>query len=421
MNGDLQELFVRFGLAVVLGLLVGMQRQHAASPIAGVRTFPIVTILGTLAALLDRHSGGHGWVLAAGLAALGLLVAVSHASQLRGPTPDLGITTEVASLLMFAVGAYLLDGYPLLAIVSAAGLAVLLQFKGELHGLIERLGPDDVRAIMTFALVAGVVWPVLPNKAYGPFAVLNPFETWKMVVLMVGLSLAGYLVYKFYGERKGLLLRGILGGVISSTATTFNSARYAAKTPSQVWPAALVIQISSTVAYLRLIVEIAVAAPEQFAAMALPIGLLFASGVAMAFVGWRRIHDNDVASTPHANPTELTSALLFAALYSGILFALAAARYYAHPAGLYATAVISGLTDMDAITLSTASLVQRGADADGITASEGWRLIVIASLSNLMFKLVLAVLVAGFDLGRKAAALFLPYFLVGAGLLGLHP
>jgi uncharacterized membrane protein (DUF4010 family) len=421
MNDELQPIFEKLGLAVVLGLLVGLQRQHAASPTAGVRTFPILTVLGTLSGLLDREYGASGWIVAAGLAAVGVLLVVSHAYQQRSPAADLGVTTEVASLLMFAVGAYLPGGEPLVAMVMAAGLAGLLQFKGELHGLIGRLSPEDVRAIMTFALIAGVVWPVLPNKTYGPFDVLNPFDTWRMVVLMVGLGLTGYLIYKFYGERAGVLLGGILGGAISSTATTFNSARRAAEAPSQSHSALVVILIASAVAYFRLIVEIAVVAPQQFLPLATPIIVLFGAGITTALIGWSQIRGDGVAATQHSNPTELTSALIFAGLYSGILFALAAAKHYAHPGGLYATAVLSGLTDMDAITLSTARLVQRSDAYGGLTPSEGWRLIVVASLANLSFKVALIGLVARGTLWKRAARLFLPYVVASAALWAWYP
>ena len=140
-------------------------------------------------------------------------------------------------LLMFAVGAYVVVGYPGVAIVIGGGVAVLLQFKGQLHGLVAGLGDNDLKAIMQLALISLVILPVLPDTTYGPYAVLNPRNIWLMVVLIVGISLGGYVVYKFWGNQAGIVLSGILGGVISSTATTVSYAKRAAETPKSVsWP-----------------------------------------------------------------------------------------------------------------------------------------------------------------------------------------
>ena len=138
------------------------------------------------------------------------------------------MTTEVAILVMYVVGAYLVVGERMVAVAVGATVAVLLQFKPELHGIAARLGDQDLRAIMTFALITCIILPVLPNTTYevvSPLDVLNPFEIWMMVVLMVGISLTGYLVYKFFGRNAGILLGGVLGGAVSSTATTLSYAK----------------------------------------------------------------------------------------------------------------------------------------------------------------------------------------------------
>jgi uncharacterized membrane protein (DUF4010 family) len=231
---ELGFLFQQLGIALGLGLLVGLQRESVASRLAGLRTFSLVTLFGSICALLATMFGG--WVIAAGLIGLAGLILAGKYSDAQAGTPDPGLTTEVAILLMFGVGAYLIVGHRTVAIAIGGGAAVLLHFKGQLHGAVERLSDKDIRAIMQFALISLVILPVLPNQAYGPYAVLNPRNIWWMVVLIVGISLSGYIVYKFFGEKVGLLIGGVLGGLISSTATTVSYSRRTAHDPDSVTP-----------------------------------------------------------------------------------------------------------------------------------------------------------------------------------------
>ena len=185
----LTEVLGDLGVALGLGLLVGLQRESAASPLAGLRTFPLVTLLGATCALLS--TGTSGWVLAAGLVGVAAATAMGNAARLRGPSPEAGITTEVALLLMYALGAYAVLGHRAAAVVMGGTVAVLLHFKAALHGAVKRLGEGELRAVMQFVLLALVVLPVLPDATYGPYAVFNPREMWLMAVLIVGLSQIG--------------------------------------------------------------------------------------------------------------------------------------------------------------------------------------------------------------------------------------
>ncbi|HKX27711.1 MAG TPA: MgtC/SapB family protein, partial [Blastocatellia bacterium] len=200
---ELTFLFQQLGVALGLGLLVGLQRESAASRLAGLRTFPLVTLFGSICALLATTFGG--WVIAAGLMALASLILAGKLAEARADLPDLGLTTEVAMLLMFGVGASLIAGYRPVAIAVGGGAAVLLHYKGQLHEAVARLSSTDLKAIMQFALISLVILPVLPNRTYGPYSVLNPRNIWLMVVLIVGISLSGYIAYKFLGAKAGLL------------------------------------------------------------------------------------------------------------------------------------------------------------------------------------------------------------------------
>ncbi len=377
---DLSDVFLRLGIALGLGLLVGMQRERVASRLAGVRTFALVTLSGALAAYLAQPLGG--WVVAAGLVSLAGLMVVGNLAKLEGGKIDPGLTTEVAMLLMFGVGAFVVVGPPAVAIAVGGTAAVLLYLKPQLHGLSERIGDDDFRAIMQFALITLVILPVLPDRAYGPFQVLNPREIWLMVVLIVGLGLSGYVAYKLLGDRSGTLLAGLLGGVISSTATTVSYSRRAAATPSAADLAALVVILASGVSVVRVAIEVGVVAPGFLRTAALPLGLLLATFVVYAIALWRRREDAETEAPEAGNPSELKPALIFAFLYAAILVAVEAARRYFGEAGLYVVAAISGLTDMDAITLSTSNLVSAGR----LEAAVGARLVVLAAMANLVFK-----------------------------------
>ena len=414
-------LFGRLGISLLIGALVGLQREHGAVTFAGLRTFPLITVLGTLSAVIDRQYSGSGWVIAAALLGITAVVLVTHAHRLRSEEPRIGITTVAAVLVMFVVGAYLAEGNRSVAVAVGASVAVLLQFKPELHGIAARLGDDDMRAIMQFALLTCIVLPVLPNQTYGPFEVLNPFNIWLMVVLIVGISLGAYIAYKFFGRTAGMFLGGVLGGAISSTATTVCYARRSQRDRNISQQAAVVIMIASSIVYFRVLVEIAVVAPHYLAELGLPMVILFAAGLLASLATWYGLRDHPNEMPTHSNPTELGSALVFGVLYAAVLLALAGAQEYLGGRGLYVVAAVSGLTDMDAITLSTARLVRDGPEAGGISASVGWRLLVVASMTNLVFKGGIVALLGRRQLLGRIALLFAVPLLTGVVLLVLMP
>ena len=416
-------IFEQLGIALLLGLLVGLQRQRSDALLAGVRTFPLIAVLGTLAAALDQAFPSH-WIVPTGLLALVIVVGVNNSVRLRGKHPDVGLTTEAAILLMYLVGAYVVVGDRVVAIAVGAGIAVLLQFKPELHYLVARLGTEDVRAIMTFALITCVILPILPNQTYDlvpPLNILNPFAIWLMVVLMVGISLGGYLIYKFLGSTAGILLGGLLGGAISSTATTFSYARRARDQISQSWASALVIFLATTVVYARVMLEISVVAASHFRVLAAPIGVLMLASILTAIVMWWRTGNSPTTMPEQQNPTEFRSALVFAGMYAGVSLALSATHTYLGSQSLYLVAVLSGLTDMDAITLSAAKLVQLGPESGGLESSMGWRLIVVASLANLGFKWGICWVVGRQRLAKAVGLLFAIPAVVGLLLLVAWP
>lgn len=414
-------LFKQLGLSLLLGLLVGLQREHVATRLAGVRTFPLITILGTVAAVLGREFGG--WVIAAGfLTVAASLLWSDRAANAQGDY-DPNTTTRVAALLMYGVGALLTLGPRELeaAIAIGGGVAVLLQFKPQLHGFVRRLGESDVKAIMQFVLITCIVLPVLPDETYGPLAVFNPFRTWLLVVLIVGISLGGYIAYKFLGQDAGILLAGILGGAISSTATTVSYSRQARHGGSEgIAVAAIVIMIASAVVFVRVILLVGIVGSEFLPAMAPPLGVLLVLSLLPALAAWNEVRHHKVTLPEPENPTQLRLAVFFAGMYTVVLLALAATRQYLGekgPEAAYAVAAVSGLTDMDAITLSTVQMAAR----DPTTAQQGWRLLVVAALANLVFKAGVIGVLGHPRLLRKIGPLFALPLLGGLVLLVLWP
>jgi uncharacterized membrane protein (DUF4010 family) len=407
--------FINLTIALGLGLLVGLERETAASQLGGLRTFPLVTVLGFMCALLMPQAGG--WLLAAALVAVALLIVIGNYVLVHSHGERGGITTEAALLVMLMVGALLATGAREIAIAVGGGTAVLLQAKSRLKGVTARLGHDDVTAIMRFALIALVILPALPNRPFGPFDVLNLYEIWMIVVLIVGISLAGYIVYKFFGQNAGVVVGGILGGVISSTATTVSYAKRTKGENSGTGVAAVVIVVASSVVLIRVLIEIAVVAPRFLAPAAPPLLIILAVMAAASWLTWRRLRNSEDEMPEQENPTELRAALVFALLYALVLLAVAWARQRFGAAGLYTVSALAGLTDVDAITLSTAKLVSLG-HVDG---AQGWRLIAIANISNLVFKVGVVAFLGSRQLLGMIAVAYTSAALVSAALIAFWP
>jgi uncharacterized membrane protein (DUF4010 family) len=382
--GEVTDLLLRLGIALGLGLIVGLQRERSGSPLGGFRTFPLATTFGALCGLLSVGLGG--WPVAAGLVVIGGLLVMTNLGQ---GERDAGLTTEIAMLVMFAIGAFVMVGPISIAVITGGTVAVLLHLKPEMHAVARRLEDPDFRAIMQFVLITLVILPILPNRAFGPYEVLNPHKIWLMVVLIVGISLGAYIIYKFFGQKAGTLAGSVLGGLISSTATTVSYARRTAQKPEAARVAGLVIMVASTIVFARVLILIGASAPQFLGRAAGPIGTVLGGLSLLCAVLWW-LSTKEKASLPEqGNPSELKAALIFAGLYAVVLLAVAWSKENFGTQGLYVVAFLSGLTDMDAITLSLSGMVNR----NELEPDTGWRLILVAAMSNLVFKgLTVAVL-----------------------------
>ncbi|MCX8115332.1 MAG: DUF4010 domain-containing protein [Burkholderiaceae bacterium] len=282
------DLALTFATSFGIGLLVGIERERNPYAKAGVRTFALIAVLGTLCALLASEANS-GWVLAVGLAIVGAAIAGAYFADPRTTADDSGTTTVIAALTVFGLGALNYYGEPALAVALGVGMTALLYFKAELEGTAQKLTARDIRSMLQFGAVSLVVLPLLPNEAYGPYGVLNPFNVWLMVVLVSGVSLAGYVAWRLTLARKGLLLTGVLGGLVSSTATTLVYARHARQATHTPAAALVVIVLANATMLARVLLIVTIVAPRAAPTIAVPIALALLLGVPAIALRWRSV------------------------------------------------------------------------------------------------------------------------------------
>ncbi|MBY5958671.1 MgtC/SapB family protein [Membranicola marinus] len=412
------EDLITLGIAFGLGLLVGLQREKSNHEMAGVRTFTLIAILGAISGFITRDFENPYLIPALAIAITGLMVTSNFMKIHTQDDPGIGKTTEIAVLLMYAIGVYLVLGDRIIGVLTGGTLVILLYIKETLHNFIHNLKDKDLSAIMTFAAISLVILPILPDKTYGALDVLNPHEIWLMVILIVGISILGYFVYKWLGKKVGMLANGILGGIISSTATTVSYARYSANNHSISSVSAFVILTAVTVSMIRVIVEISVVAPNELPFLILPLLVLFVFMILLSVGLYYTIYKNNQEEhmPEPENPAQFKSALIFGLLYGIIILAVAFAEQEFGDSGLYYVSVIGGLANKDAITLSLAHSVRSGLDTE-----LGWRLIMTGVLSNLAFKIVLAALVGNKQLTKWIGITMTLSIMVGLLLIFFWP
>lgn len=403
------ERLPEFLTALAIGLLIGLERERNPTAKAGLRTFALVALFGAAsAALADRFE--FPALVAVGAAAVALMMIAAYFRDEKH-SDDPGTTTVIAVLLCYTLAAMTMAGFARIAVMLAIAATVLLYFKAELRGIAQRLERRDLISMLQFAVVTFIVLPLLPDRVFGPYGALNPHQVWVMVVLISGVSLAGYVALRLVGREYGATLLGLFGGLVSSTATTLAYSRYG-RANMQLWNLSVtVIVIANLVVLGRLAVLAAVVSPQLLGLLAPVLACGLIPGL-VAVVAWIRIREEEHALTiPEVrNPTELRAALTFGALYAVVLLVTAWLNDLAGSKGVYAVALVSGLTDVDAVTLSSLRLFGLGSISD----TECVVAIVLALAANMLFKLGL-VLVAG---GRGLFVRCVPMMLLVAAGLG---
>jgi uncharacterized membrane protein (DUF4010 family) len=374
-------LWLAIGGGLGIGLLIGLERERNPAGKAGVRTFALVSLLGTLAALLGARMDS-AWLLPAGLLAVTGMLVVAYARV--APGEDAGTTTVAAAGVAYLLGALAGFGEATLAAALAIVVTTLLYFKPELESWSAALKREEQVSLLQFLVITFIVLPVLPDRGYGPYEVLNPREIWLMVVLIAGVGLASYAAMRVAGERHGTLLTGLLGGLVSSTATTALYARRSAESPAMAQVGLVVVSLANLVVLVRVAVLATVVAPDLLPRLAPVLGAALAAGLVVVAVLLRRAErSGQLALPPARNPAEIGTALRFGALYAVVLLAAAWLQDQIGSRGLFVATAISGLADVDPGVLSTLNLFGGGR----IAADTAVAAIAIALAANMLFKL----------------------------------
>ena len=416
---ELLTVALDFGTAILLGALIGIEREKRKAEeeetghIAGLRTFILLALLGAAAGWLSRNLSTP-WILVAALLIVGVVVIAGYFVTARSGQEGKGLTTEVAAVVVFLLGAMIMLGHGELAIGLGVITAAVLAYKQPLHGFVEKLGWEDVYAGVRLLIATFIALPLLPNEAIDPWGALNPYKLWLLVILISSLSLVGYVLTRLLGSTRGTALTGLAGGLASSTAVTLSFAREGRDKPQMANALACGILLAWAVMFIRVLVLVAVVNRALLMPLLVPFVVMAAvvAGFAARLYysdgspdkgartkgalnkGTRTKETSNQGDIAGRNPFSLTAAAKFAALFAVVLLAVKIVQQTMPPSGLYAVAALSGLVDVDAITLSMAELAKAGEAGVAVIA------IVIAALSNTLVKCAMAVVLAGMSLGK---------------------
>lgn len=392
------DIYLRLGLAFGIGLMIGIERgwrsreAAAGTRVAGIRTFPLIGLSGGLFALAGSVVGEA--VLAVGAAGLFVLLAAAYVLHAMH-NDDRDMTSEVAAVLTFILGAIAVRGDPTLAAAFGVIVVATLALKESAHRWLASLEQTELMAAIKVLVISVVVLPFVPDRAYGPGGALNPYEIWLIVAVLAALSLFGYAAVRMAGPRVGLLLLGLLGGIASSTATTINASRLAVRAPAMAPRVVAAVAASVTVMFARILLVSAVLKPPLALQLAVPLGASLLASAALAFMWSRRKTHRDHEHGQRLDlgpPADIGGALEFAVILTLITLGTELAREWLGTSGILATAAISGAVDVDAVTVAM-SRMAGGQDAPSFAMQAV--AILLATAVNGIAKTVYAVAIAG--------------------------
>jgi len=374
-------------LAVMMGMMIGMQREmhyfyQNRGGMPGTRSFAIIALLGYLGAFFYPR---YPVVLIVLAAAVALLLIVAFVMRVLAKKKQ-GTTSELAGIATFAVG-ILAYREMALAVFVAVIIVALLEVKAQLKTAREEIRKKEIRAAVLFLLMTFVILPVLPDEPIDPYKAINPYHIWLMVLLISAISFAGYLSNRFIGASRGLMLTGFVGGLASSTAVTITLSRKAKEEDAPVGALAAAIALACSTMFIRVVVLSFIVVPPLAQVIALPFLAGTLAGYGYIYYLYRTHGKQHVKTRlQFENPLELKEALKFGLLFGAVFAVTSMVQRWMGEAGVYLAAAGSGLTDVDAITLSLAQLVKQGETAVTVAATG----VVIASAANSLTKLVIS-------------------------------
>lgn len=382
-----------FLIALLIGALVGIEREKRKSACArptfgGIRTFILLAQIGAVSAWMAQRLA-QPWLFVTALVAVASVVLTAYVLEGRRNSDNVGLTTEIAALTVFLLGGAVMVGYAEIAVPLAILTSAVLAFKQPLHGLIAKIGEDDLYAGLKLLIASFIVLPLLPNYYIDPWNALNPYKLWLLVVLISALSLVGYTAMRWLGSAHGTAVTGLAGGLVSSTAVTLGLARQSTTETGTRMSDALAagVLLAWTVMFVRVLIAVGIVFPSLLAALLVPFVAMALAGGGFAIFYYRRgiaeqqRREGEKSNIALRNPFSLTAATQFALLFAVVLLVVKLTELYLPQSGLYMVAALAGLTDVDAITLSMAQYAERSRDFSTAAGA-----IAIAAISNTLVK-----------------------------------
>jgi uncharacterized membrane protein (DUF4010 family) len=407
------ENFKLLGIALAIGLLIGLERgwrtrdREEGMRVAGLRTYGMIGLLGGLSGILAQRIDAFlmGFVFL-GLTSVLLLAYSKSLDKFQ----DFSITSIIASLITFTLGALTVFGHIMLASASAVVITSLLGFKPLLHGWLKKLEQHELYATLKLLLISVVMLPILPNQGYGPWDAFNPYHIWLMVVLIASVSYLGYFAIRIVGNQHGPVLTGALGGLVSSTAVTLNLSKLSTQQPGMENVLAAGILTACATMFARTLLLTSVINPALFRALLPALLIMAVFTYLVAFLLWRnRLGLQTIDEIKLENPFQLMMAMKFGAFLVVVMLLSNLLKVYFGDMGTYFLAATSGLADVDPITLSMSQMSRQG-----LEVSVAAKAILIAVSVNSGIKGIFS-----WFIGGRALALRVGSTLVGAVVAGL--
>ncbi len=372
-------------IAIFIGLLIGLEREHAKRQtdkiFAGIRTFPLIAIAGFVSAFLSEYIFSYAFPLI--FIAFGMLVWIAYFhSSGRG---HVGITTEITALLVFILSGLVYWNFLLFAGIVTVVVAIFLSFKVQLHNFAHLVEEKEIYAVLKLAILSVIILPLLPSRTIDPLDVINPRILWLLVIFVAGISFCGYLLTKFIGYKKGISYTAIFGGLVSSTALTFSFSKKSKENSELSTIYGNGIVLASLFIYPKVLIYLSVLDFELFALLLPELTILFVTGLVIAY--FNKTGHSQQGNTPALlqNPFEMKAALMFGLIFMIILLTTKLSQIYFGSAGSYIISVLAGITNIDAITISLARV--KGNEITNVIAANS---ILFALLANTISKLMIA-------------------------------
>ena len=406
------EIFYKFFLSMALGALIGVERekshqQHKGTDFAGIRTFMLITFFGAISAYLS--SLYYEWLLAVIFVCFVAVVLTGYVFSSYF-NKDIGMTTELSTIIAYIIGVLVFITSEEIPTLLAICITLILSFKSYLHQFVYNLKSNEFFDTMKFLVITFVILPLLRNvDPFGPYNSINLYEIWLMVVFVSAFSFAGYILIKVYGTNKGVILTGMLGGILSSTAVVNTLATKSKESQASATPFVIASALACSTMFLRVLFEVSLLNLSIIAKLAFPMVLLAVAGFLSVSLMWKK-HDHSDTNLTFSSPLMLKPAIKFGIFYSFVLVVSNLSNIYFGPKGILVAALITGLADADAIAIFVARHPSVGFEI-GIMA------IVLGATVNTIMKIIIGNFFGSKEYGNSLMKILMPVVVTGLVLI----